>query len=68
MFIFSLQNKKIDINDVELKTDWWFVFLAGGLLVILFKSFDKYSENNKLKIEDKRQSILSLQSSNTLDF
>jgi len=68
MFIFSLQNKKIDINDVELKTDWWFVFLAGGLLVILFKSFDKYSENNKLKIENKRQSILSLQSSNTLDF
>jgi membrane protease YdiL (CAAX protease family) len=68
MFVYSLQHKKIDVNAVELKTDWWFVFLAGGLLVILFKSFNKYSENNKLKIENKRQSIFSIESSNTSNF
>jgi membrane protease YdiL (CAAX protease family) len=65
MFVYSLQHKKIDVDAVELKTDWWFVFLAGGLLFILFKSFNKYSEKNKLKIENKRQSILSIESNKT---
>jgi hypothetical protein len=65
MFVYSLQHKKIDVDTVEMKTDWWFVFLAVGLLVILFKTFNKYSENNKLKIENKRQSILSVEISNT---
>jgi membrane protease YdiL (CAAX protease family) len=60
MFIFSLQNKKIDVNDVELKTEWWFVFLAGGFLVILFKMFDKYSKNNNIKIELKRKQLLEI--------
>jgi membrane protease YdiL (CAAX protease family) len=59
MFVYSLQHKKIDVNEVELKTSWWFVILAGGLLVILFKSFDKYSKNNRLNIENKRQQHLS---------
>ena len=68
MFVYSLQQKKIDVDEVELKTGWWFVFLAVGLLVILFKTFIKYSENNKLKIENKRHSILSVESSNTSDF
>jgi membrane protease YdiL (CAAX protease family) len=60
MFIFSLQNKKIDVNDVELKTEWWFVFLAGAFLVILFKMFDKYSKNNNIKIEDKKNQLLEI--------
>ena len=60
MFIFSLQNKKIDVNDVELKTEWWFVFLAVGFLVILFKMFDKYSKNNNIKIEDKKNQLLEI--------
>jgi len=68
MFVYSLQHKKIDVDAVELKTDWWFVFLAGGLLFILFKSFNKYSEKNKLKIENKRQSILSIESNKTEEF
>jgi membrane protease YdiL (CAAX protease family) len=68
MFVYSLQNKKIDVDAVELKTDWWFVFLAGGLLVILFKSFDKYSENNNFKIENIRQSMLSVESNKTEEF
>ena len=58
MFIFSLQNKKIDIDAVELKTGWWSILLAGGLLFVLFRLFDKYSVNNNLKIENKKQQIL----------
>ncbi len=59
MFVYSLQHKKIDLNEVELKTGWGFMILAGGFLILLFKIFDKYSENNKLKIENKRQQHLS---------
>lgn len=58
MFIFSLQNKKMDVNDVELKTEWWYVLLAGGILHVLFRFFDKYSASNKLKIENKEQKLL----------
>ncbi len=60
MFIFSLQNKKIDVNDVEMKTEWWFIFLAAGFLILLFKMFDKYSKNNKTKIEHKRKQLLEI--------
>jgi membrane protease YdiL (CAAX protease family) len=62
MFVYSLQHKKIDVDSVELKTDWWFVFLAGGLLFVLFKSFDKYSNKNKFEIENQRHQLLSLES------
>ena len=51
MFIFSLQNKKIDVNDVELKTKWWFVILAGGLLFVLFRLFNRYSKKNLVMIQ-----------------
>ena len=60
MFIFSLQNKKIDVNDVELKSEWWFVFLAGIFLFLLFKMFDKYSKINNIKIEHKRKQLLEI--------
>ncbi len=59
MFIFSLQNKKIDVNDVELKTEWWFVFLAGGLLFVLFRLFNRYSEKNLVMIQNKQNQIQS---------
>ena len=59
MFIFSLQNKKIDINTVELKTGWWSVFLAGGLLLFLFRLFNRYSEKNLLMIQNKQKQIES---------
>ncbi len=58
MFIYSLQNKKMDVNDVELKTEWWYVFFAGGILFVLFRFFDKYSAGNQLKIENKEQKLL----------
>ncbi len=59
MFIFSLQNKKIDINAVELKTEWWSIFLAGGFLFVLFRLFNRYSEKNLLMIENKQKEIKS---------
>lgn len=58
MFIYSLQNKKMNVNDVELKTEWWYVFLAGGILFVSFRFFDKYSAGNQLKIENKEQKLL----------
>lgn len=59
MFIFSLQNKKIDVNAVELKTEWWFVILAGGLLFVLFRLFNRYSEKNLVMIQNKQNQLES---------
>jgi hypothetical protein len=68
MFVYSLQHKKIDVNEVELKTEWWFLFVSVGCLIVLFKLFDKYSKNNQLKIENKRQIILSIEVNKTVEF
>jgi hypothetical protein len=42
-----------------LKTGWWSVFLAGGLLLFLFRLFNRYSEKNLLMIQNKQKQIES---------
>ena len=58
MFILNAQKKKVDVSNLDVKVDWWIGIVAIASLYGLFIFLKKYSENNKLKIFYKEQTLL----------
>ena len=60
MYALSQSKTKsdIDVSKLDPKFDWWMGLAALAVLYFLFKYLDRYSEENKMKIYTKEQSLL----------
>lgn len=59
LFMLSNQKEKLDLAKVEPQVDWWWGIAALVVLVVLFKALEKYSQDNKARIEAKEQVLLA---------
>ena len=60
MYALSQSKTKsdIDVSKLDPKFDWWMGLAALAVLYFLFRYLDRYSEENKMKIYTKEQSLL----------
>ena len=60
LFYLSSHNKKIEVDKMDPKLDWWVGIVAIGILIILFKLLERFSEINKARIIAKEQVLLAV--------
>lgn len=58
LFILSRQKEKLDLAKIEPGISWWMGLIAFAVVILLFKALEKYSQNNKARIEAKEQVLL----------
>ncbi|MDB5203222.1 MAG: hypothetical protein JWQ27_2631 [Ferruginibacter sp.] len=58
LFWLSQQKKKIDVDQLDMKTDWWMALLALAFLIFMFRLLDKYSVKNREKIMAKETLLI----------
>ena len=59
LFIVSSKKEKLDLAKIEPQLNWWWGLAALVVLYFLFKALEKYSQDNKAKIEAKEQVLLA---------
>lgn len=59
LFIVSRQTQKTDLSKIEPEVSWWMGLIALAAVVLLFKLLEKYSQDNKARIEAKEQVMLA---------
>lgn len=57
---YEMQTKgKVDVNAVDIKVPWWGGLLALAAIIFLFRLFDKYSTENKLRINMSERALMA---------
>lgn len=59
LFALRSANPKGDGLPEEPRLEWWFAFIAIGILFFLFRFLDRYSIKNRAKINTKEQLLLA---------
>ena len=50
---------KVSMNSGDIKVEWWAGLLALAAIIVLFRLFNKFSEENRLRITTKEQALIA---------
>lgn len=64
LFSMKLQKQKVDVNNTDMRVEWWFAILAVAILFFLFRFLRKYSVTNKMRIQAREQILFAESNAN----
>lgn len=59
LFIEMRSKGKVSVDTVDPKVPWWGAVLALAAIIVLFRLFDKYSAENRTRIDMKEKALLA---------